>query len=295
MFTSTPALTRLVIQPRRFALALFLTTKKLAASRRRLSSELRASAMFFSARSIRASTFSKTWSCNRGLAQSRRRRSLAGTPKSAEASVTLQPWRARAPTTASRSRPATVAGRPVIFDPSSASKALIMLVYGVLAGDDDAATKLGLEMETPVELLTLPRIKPGRRRGGQTGNNPRSMIPSPIRRRYQRNPIEKTPSPKTGITRQLTPLIKPQRPTPMSARADEKAPTAPIRPMKMRYRNDEGKVAKRDGRRRGPGGYLPRRPHPRNAHRREIINRSPHAQEINPRAENAQTQGSAIK
>ena len=78
-----------------------------------LSSLARASWMFFSAVSSRASITSNAWSCIPGLAHLNLRKSLAGTFNSNAASVTLQPWRARAATTTVWSRLATVAGRLV--------------------------------------------------------------------------------------------------------------------------------------------------------------------------------------
>ena len=63
-----------------------------------LSSLARASWMFFSAVSSRASITSNAWSCIPGLAHLNLRKSLAGTFNSNAASVTLQPWRARAAT-----------------------------------------------------------------------------------------------------------------------------------------------------------------------------------------------------
>src|SRR6516165_64263 len=67
-----------VIQPLRFARAVFLRTKNEAASLRRLSSLFSASAIFFSATSSRASTTSNASSCSFGLLHIRRRRSDGG-------------------------------------------------------------------------------------------------------------------------------------------------------------------------------------------------------------------------
>ena len=213
-----------------------------------------------------------------------------GRPRSAEASVTLQPWRASALDDRVEIETGHRGGKTRHFRlPHQLPKALVMLVDGVLAGDDDAAPKLGLEMGTPVELLTVPRIKPGRRRGGQTGNKPRSMMTQPDQASLSTKPRCENPAPEDRNRHASSAPRKAATSDTDVRTGRRKNSSRPHSANENAIRNDEGNVAKRDGRERGCGGYLPRRPHPRNAHRREIINRSPHAQEINPRAGNAQT------
>ena len=86
------------------------------------------------------------------VAQSRRRRSPAGTPRSAAASVTLHPVRASASITAPRSRLETVAGTPLTCPgPSQAAPAPQHARRRRLASDDETPPNRRLKTGPPVE------------------------------------------------------------------------------------------------------------------------------------------------
>ena len=202
-FTSTPA-DALVSQPLRLARALFLTTKKLAASRRRLSSLSSASTMFFSALSIRASTTSNAASCSCGLAQSSRRKSDAGTRNP-------PPHRSHCKRAAQGSQPlardrdgATVAGTlltliclPTIWPTSYRARRV-----HVAALQSDCAVASPRGGKPTVKHPPGPRMKTSRRGAIRAARNPRREVGRAVRRHNKLHTRTKAAGAQTPPTRQ---------------------------------------------------------------------------------------------